>query len=107
MTPEGRNVALIRQEIRKLHGIVRKCHWEGVRGAPDLFVMMPWGAHFWIEVKAESGRLAAHQDREIRRMLQAGCSVDVLRNRKEIEAFIDELTESMPYEWPDFPGGAR
>ena len=72
MTPEGKNVAFFRSLIKAAGGTVRKQHWEGVRGAPDLFVMLPC-VHAWVEMKAEGGDLAPHQIREIRRMDAAGC----------------------------------
>lgn len=54
MTPEGKVVALIRARVKEANGEVRKCSWEGVRGAPDLLVLLP-GVHAWIEAKARSG----------------------------------------------------
>ena len=41
MTPEGKVVALIRARVKEANGEVRKCSWEGVRGAPDLLVLLP------------------------------------------------------------------
>jgi hypothetical protein len=93
MTPEGKNVNLLRREVKRIGGLVRKCHWEGARGAPDLFVMLPWG-HCWVEMKAENGRLAPHQAREIDRMRKSGCDVRVLYTRRDVESFVLEL-----YEW--------
>ena len=91
MTPEGKNVNLLRREVRRLGGIVRKCHWEGVRGAPDLFLMLPWGEHCWVEMKAADGHLAPHQQREIAHMRKAGAIVRVLYTRRDIESFVLEL----------------
>lgn len=90
MTPEGEVVREIRRAVREAGGIVRKCSWEAVRGAPDLFVML-YGRHAWIEAKAPAGRLAGHQIREIERMIKAGCSVFVIRNKTQAREWVEKF----------------
>lgn len=88
MTPEGKVVAIIRKRIKSAGGLVRKCEWSGVRGAPDLFVMLN-GHHCWIEAKAETGRVAPHQAREHERMRHAGCQVHIVRGEAEADTVVE------------------
>ncbi len=76
-TPEGRIVSKFLARCKALGLDVRKCAWEGRRGAPDRFVMVN-GRHYWIEFKAPGQKLREHQEREIKRMERAGCRVFVI-----------------------------
>lgn len=76
-TPEGRIVNQFLARAKALGYDVRKCAWEGRRGAPDRFVLTPWG-HYWVEFKAPGEKLCPHQEREIARMRAAGCKVYVI-----------------------------
>lgn len=82
MTPEGKVVSDVKKRVKALGGEVRKCVWVGHVGAPDLFIMFP-GCHFWLEVKAEKGKLSPPQEREIARMRNAGCAVYVAYGSEE------------------------
>jgi len=78
MTPEGKVVAAIRSTVRNAGGLVRKVEWSGVRGAPDLFVMLG-GRHCFVEVKAPGNRPDPHQTREHLRMARVGgCEIYVI-----------------------------
>ena len=76
-TPEGRVIAKFLARCKALGLDVRKCAWEGRRGAPDRFVMVN-GHHYWIEFKAPGEKLRPHQEREIARMEKSGCRVFVI-----------------------------
>lgn len=76
-TPEGRVINKFLARCKALNFEVRKCAWEGRRGAPDRFVMAG-GWHYWVEFKAPGEKLRAHQEREIARMRKAGCRVHVI-----------------------------
>ncbi len=78
-TPEGKVVSKFLSRCKALGFDVRKCSWEGRRGAPDRFVMAE-GKHYWVEFKAPGEKLRAHQEREIARMRGAGCTVYVIDN---------------------------
>lgn len=89
MTPEGKIVAALRREVKLSGGIVRKVEWSGVRGAPDLLVMMN-RRHVFVECKAPGAKPEAHQLREHKRMEEiGGCDVFVIDS---LEA-VDELVE--------------
>ena len=77
MTPEGRVINLFLARCKALGIEVRKCSWEGRRGAPDRLVYAN-GRHFWVEFKAPGEKLRPHQEREITRMRAAGCTVYVI-----------------------------
>ncbi len=90
MTPEGKVVRAIRRAVKEAGGTVRKCAWEAVRGAPDLFIMLD-GRHAWVEAKAPGGKLAPHQEREIARMRDAGCAVYVIDHEGLAHWLVEEL----------------
>lgn len=90
MTPEGKVVALIRARVKEANGEVRKCSWEGARGAPDLLVLLP-GVHAWIECKAHNGILKPHQVREHARLQKAGCKVFVVYGEDQAESLVSHL----------------
>ena len=89
MTPEGKIVQDIRRWIKSIGGQVRKCSWEGRRGAPDLLIMIN-GHHHWLEVKSANGELTLLQRAEIGLMRQNGCSVDVVRSLDDAKAALSD-----------------
>lgn len=89
MTPEGKIVQDIRRWIKGIGGQVRKCSWEGRRGAPDLLIMIN-GHHHWLEVKSAKGELTLLQRAEIGLMRQNGCSVDVVRSLEDAKAALSD-----------------
>ena len=76
-TPEGKVINSFLAKAKAVGYEVRKCAWEGRRGAPDRLVFAE-GRHFWVEFKAPGENLRPHQVREIARMRAAGCKVYVL-----------------------------
>ena len=89
MTPEGKIAQDIRRWIKSIGGQVRKCSWEGRRGAPDLLIMIN-GHHHWLEVKSAKGELTLLQRAEIGLMKQHGCSVDVVRSLDDAKAALSD-----------------
>lgn len=92
MTPEGKIVQDIRRWIKSIGGQVRKCSWEGRRGAPDLLIMIN-GHHHWLEVKSAKGELTLLQRAEIGLMRQNGCSVDVVRSLDDAKTALSEYLD--------------
>lgn len=90
MTPEGKVVALIKQRITEAGGAVRKCSWEGRRGAPDLLILLP-GLHAWVEVKSGTGRPKPHQLREHRLLMESGCRVYFAFGEDEAQRLVNHL----------------
>ncbi len=92
MTPEGKNVEYIKRRIHSIGGEVRKCNWSGVRGAPDLFILLP-NFHAFCEVKAPGKAPQPHQLREIDRLINAGCRVFIVSNRADVDWMIEVLQQ--------------
>jgi hypothetical protein len=62
--------AYLLERVKALGGECRKVSWEGRRGAPDWFVMLPGSRpNFWCELKAPGKKAEPHQEREIARMI--------------------------------------
>ena len=92
-TPEGRLVSYLREQAKRHHFSYRKCIWDGRRGAPDWFLMTPFGEHFWIELKAPGEKPRGSQLREHHRMKAGGCTVYVADSKEQI----DEIFETYLY----------
>ena len=93
MTPEGKIVAYLKKVVREHGGLVRKVEWSGVRGAPDLLVML-YGRHVFVECKRPGEKPEPHQEREHKRMLEiGGCHVVVI----DSEEAADELISWMDW----------
>ena len=91
MTPEGKIVAYLKKIVREQGGLVRKVEWSGVRGAPDLLVMLQ-GHHCFVECKRPGEKPEPHQIREHERMERiGGCQVIVI----DSEEAADELLSWM------------
>ena len=91
MTPEGRLVAYIKQQVKSLGGLTRKCEWPNHAGAPDIFVMLAC-KHFWVELKKEGEHPRPIQLREHRLMRNAGCEVYVLDSKEKINELLNSKT---------------
>ena len=93
-TPEGKNVDYLKHRIHAMGGLVRKCHWEGVRGAPDLLILLPH-LHAWVEVKAAGQVPKPHQIREMQRLVNAGARVFVVASRGDIDWLVECLQQEL------------
>lgn len=70
----------------KKHGIVcRKLQWVGRRSAPDR-----WVGGVFVEFKSTTGKLADHQEREIKR-LRLYSDVRVINSKEQVDELIDEI----------------
>lgn len=89
MTPEARNVQLLKRAVEEAGGEVRKVHWEGRVGAPDFLVLLP-RHHFFVEVKAPSEEPRIVQVREHDRLRDAGCGVYVVDCHAGIKVLVNQ-----------------
>ena len=78
------------KEIKKIGGLCYKFVSPGNDGVPDRIAILPDGQIWFIELKAESGRLSPIQVWQIDRLRQLGVNVAVIRGK---EGGIDWLTE--------------
>lgn len=63
--------AYLVRRVKAAGGEVRKLKWIGRRGAPDRVVFLN-GKVMFVEVKAPGKELAPHQQRELKRLWEAG-----------------------------------
>ena len=77
-------------EIRKLGGRAYKWVSPGNDGVPDRIVILPGMRPVFVELKAEKGRLSTLQKVQIRRLLDMGQDVRVLRGIREVEQFLED-----------------
>lgn len=85
----------LNDEVKKLGGITRKWVSPGVDGVPDRIVIVPTGVCepliVFVEVKTAWGKLSAFQEREINRLKELWCEVEVLYGKDEVDIFIADL----------------
>jgi hypothetical protein len=91
MTPAGKLQAHLKRVVQQSGGQYRKVRWEGRRGCPDCFVWWTWPRIAFIEVKADKDRYSKLQEREVRRMQDAGIPVFTARTIEEIEEIAEKI----------------
>lgn len=77
-------------EVRKLGGRAYKWVSPGNDGVPDRIVILPGMRPVFVELKAESGKPSALQKVQIKRLLDMGQDVRVLRGIREMEQFLED-----------------
>ena len=75
------------KRVKELGGEVRKVEWAGRNGAPDRFVMLPFGC-VWVELKAPGQKAKPHQEREHARLRAKGQIVLVLDSIEAVEEWL-------------------
>lgn len=78
------------QEVQKLGGITRKWVSPGRLGVPDRIVIIK-GQVIFVELKTVCGVMSPWQKREIERLREQLCRVEVLYGRKDVDQFIARL----------------
>ena len=74
--------------VDALGGLVRKLKWIGRRGAPDRFVKLPDKPVMLIELKAPGKVPEPHQEREIKRLRDAGIHVEVVDSKEQVDKIL-------------------
>lgn len=77
-------------EVKKLGGRAYKWVSPGNDGVPDRIVILPGMRPVFVELKTESGKLSALQRVQIRRLLDMGQDVRVLKGIREVEQFVED-----------------
>lgn len=67
-----------------------------VSGLPDRIAVLPGGRVVFVELKAPSGRVAAHQTVVHRRLESLGCPVRVLSDVGAVIAWAEEIAATPP-----------
>ncbi len=89
MTPEGRNEKYLREKVKAEGGTVRKIRWLGRRNCPDDIVWFgPPLRCGLVECKRPRKDATAAQEREHRKLREAGWLVFVGSNEAEIDAAV-------------------
>lgn len=88
MTPEGKVQAHLQRRFKAIGGLVRKISYEGRRGCPDLFIVLPGGVVVMVEVKKPGGIPEPHQTREIVRLRQRGVPVYVIDTIEDADKLV-------------------
>lgn len=82
-------------KVRKLGGRAYKWVSPGNDGVPDRIVILPGMRPVFVELKAENGRLSTLQKVQIRRLLDMGQEVRVLRGIREVEQFLEDCDRGL------------
>lgn len=77
-------------KVRNLGGRAYKWVSPGNDGVPDRIVVFPDRPPMFVELKAENGKLSTLQKVQIRRLLDMGQDVRVLRGIREVEQFLED-----------------
>ena len=84
---EGR----LTEMLRKRGALCLKFVSPGNPGVPDRIVLLPGGRVIFAELKAQSGRTGALQERQIARMRGLGADVRVLKGMEQVRGFVEEV----------------
>lgn len=83
----------LRHQIEGMGGKFMKFVSPGNDGVPDRIAILPDGQIWFIELKAESGRLSPIQVWQQDRLDTLGCQVRTIRGMDEARAFIEEVQD--------------
>lgn len=77
-------------EVVKLGGITRKWVSPGRDGVPDRVVILN-GKVWFVEVKTDDGKSSPTQEREQKRLMDAGATVMIVHGHKGVDWFVRGL----------------
>ncbi len=81
------------EQVEQHDGITRKCRWLCRRGAPDRWAgFRKTRRSAFAEIKAPGKPLKSHQEREGRKLREAGQLVYTIDSYEAVDAFIREMT---------------
>ena len=78
-------------QIRNMGGISYKFVSPNNPGVPDRIYLLPGGVVWFVELKAQTGRLEKIQRWQGKRIRNMGCRYRVIRGMDEARAFIKEV----------------
>jgi len=102
---------VLKARVEAYDGEIRAVSWLGRRNAPDVLALLPFvidwqhtfsegmvfrprrtqGSHVFVETKRPGKDATAAQAREHERMRAAGCSVVMVRDMSELDAWLPPL----------------
>lgn len=88
-TKEGKIETYFKEQVAGHGGLTRKAKWLCRRGCPDQFWSSPEKRYGFAEIKPpDRPKLDAHQEREVRRLRNAGVLVYVISSTEDVDHFI-------------------
>lgn len=79
--------------VKDIGGLAFKFVSPGNVGVPDRILIFPNGTIWFVELKADGGRLSAMQKHQIAKLEKAGVLVTVLTGPDEVTQFLQERAE--------------
>lgn len=80
----------LRQAIKAMGGIAYKFTSPGNIGVPDRIILLPGGRVWFVELKTDTGRMTANQERQTQRILETGANACTLYGMDGVNAFLAE-----------------
>ena len=77
--------------VRQRGGLTYKFTSPNNSGVPDRVVIPPGGEVWFVELKADAGKLSEIQRWQIRKLTDGGANVRVLRGWDAAKGFLDEV----------------
>lgn len=82
------------ERVEKAGGLCLKFPAIYCEGIPDRLVVLPGGKIIFVELKRpKGGRLSEMQKYQIAKLRKRGARVEVLKNKQEIDDFMEEMTQ--------------
>lgn len=85
----------IRYRIEKMGGLAFKFVSPGQSGVSDRIAVLPGGRVYFVELKADRGRLSPLQVWQMSRLETLGCNVRIITGMEEARAFIQEIQDEV------------
>ena len=77
--------------VRAKGGLCWKFVSPGTSGVPDRIVVLPGGTVWFVELKADDGRLSGRQAMILRQLADRGANATVLVGMKDVEKFLEGI----------------
>lgn len=77
--------------VRAKRGLCWKFVSPGTSGVPDRIVVLPGGTVWFVELKADDGRLSDRQAMILRQLADRGANATVLVGMKDVEKFLEGI----------------
>jgi len=87
---ENKVETYLHDRVTETGGTTRKWVSPGRDGVPDRIVITPWALWF-VEVKTTDGTLSSAQEREHKRLREAGATVRTVYGHAGVDQLIEEL----------------
>lgn len=84
----------LRRQIENMGGRAFKFTSPGNDGVPDRIAVLPGGRIYFIELKADGGRLSPLQVWQQNQLSELGCNVRTIRGMDEARSFLEEVAEN-------------